>query len=852
MRYQSKGNSILGPVFLGVFLLFTSVFGAVCYWLWEDAREDRFSDLASTLTVIKRYYELSFKQYELTLSAVGKRVNEIEGQDAIRRKWDYARTVKDSYESLLAIGFVDTTGQIVVFTEAEPGDSLPNLAISEDSRRSFMLTKERSGLTLGEVYFFQEVNDWILPLRVPIRDEEGKLIAVNTSAIEYMSLIRELQKFGVQQEYTIHLRNNTFGTNQLFHPIRRGENGDRIGHSRELYELFSSEARYAGNDVYRARYVGDSEDVLAMKASLEGLDHDLIVSFPSKAIFGDFWTNTRFIFLTYIILSFVMLFFYRYSGRREQSYFQYLREERDFSTYIIERSPSLILGISKQDKITFCNPSAANVIGASIDEIIGEDWRALLKDRASDQQMEALQDNYQNSDSSEVVINIKGKKGESKVLSLRVFRQVTGKTANETLVFGQDITDRVGAERKVREREANLQALFENTSSIIGLFDRDLRLVEFNQSFIKYAKEADNIELKPGMDVLSEMEPGIAEVFRGFLGMALQGEKINKTVPYPAPAGTLYFMFNYNPIINDGEIIGVSMFVQDITELKQTQQELEEYTEKLELMVADRTRELDNRNLELSQRNEKLAEALQSLKETQQQLIQAEKMASLGILTAGIGHEINNPLNFIKNGTLGLVKVIHDSDKTLKEKTEPFLKIIDDGVNRAARIVKSLSHLSRKGEKLDEVCNIPEIIDNCLTILHNQIKTGVEVNRIYPDNLATVSGSESKLHQVFLNILSNALHAMEGSGRIDVEVQQIDEKLHVSFSDTGQGISDEHLSKISDPFFTTKPPGEGTGLGLFISYAIVEEHSGRINVKSQKNKGTKFTVILPVNPVTNA
>lgn len=845
MNFRGNSNSVLSPIFLGVFVLLTTVLGAVCYWLWEDTRNDRLNDLSSTLKVIKRYYELSFKQYELTLSAVGKRVNEIEGEDATRRKWDYARTVKDSYESLLAIGFADTTGQVMVFTEAQPGDSLPNLALSPYARRSFSKAKESKGLTLGEVYYFEEVNDWILPLRVPIRDQEGHLLAVNTCAIKYLSLINELKKFGIREDYTIHMRNSAFGTNQLFHPIRRGQNADMIGHNRDLYELSSRVSQYRGVDVLEVQYRGQKETRLAMRAVLDGLDHDLMVSFSKSSLYADFWDDTQYIFIAYIVLSLSLFFFYRDSRNRENNYLHYLREERDFSTYIIERSPSMILGISAEDKITFCNPAAARVIGSSIDDIIGEDWRQLLKSRTSPEQIKALQGKYRNNDPDEIHIAVTGKNEITKILSLRVFRQDAIKSVDETLVFGQDITERVGAEKKVREREANLQALFENTSSIIGLFDKDLRLVEFNQSFINYARNTDNIELEPGMDVLAEMDPTIAEVFRGFLNQAMTGQKINKTVPYPSPEGKLYFMFNYNPIVFDGEVIGVSMFVQDITELKTAQAELEEYTQKLEQMVADRTRELDNRNLELSQRNKRLADTLESLKETQQQLVQAEKMASLGILTAGIGHEINNPLNFIKNGTHGLLKVIHEADDSLRDKTEPYLKIIDDGVNRAVRIVRSLSHLSRKAEKLDEKCNIPEIIDNCLTILHNQIKNGVEVVKNYPADAVIIEGSESKLHQVFLNILSNAVQAMDRNGRIDIEIKKVKNEIRIKFSDTGKGISKENLSKISDPFFTTKSAGEGTGLGLFISYGIIEEHHGKIAAESQENKGATFTVTLP-------
>lgn len=246
--------------------------------------------------------------------------------------------------------------------------------------------------------------------------------------------------------------------------------------------------------------------------------------------------------------------------------------------------------------------------------------------------------------------------------------------------------------------------------------------------------------------------------------------------------------------------------------------------------------------------NRILKESNDELKRTQDLLITSEKMASLGLLAAGIGHEINNPLNFIKNGARELYKQMERNGHSMQE-VLPFFDAIDEGVKRATAVVKSLSHFSRVGVDMDEQCNIHDIIENCLVILNNNLQTKVTVMRQYDAPSGLVRGNEGKLHQAFLNILTNAEQAIEKQGILRIRTVANDDKVIVSVSDTGVGIPPENLSKISDPFFTTKAPGVGVGLGLFVVYSIVEEHKGRIQVESVTNKGTTVTVELPSGSV---
>ncbi len=242
--------------------------------------------------------------------------------------------------------------------------------------------------------------------------------------------------------------------------------------------------------------------------------------------------------------------------------------------------------------------------------------------------------------------------------------------------------------------------------------------------------------------------------------------------------------------------------------------------------------------------NRVLSASNDELKRTQNLLITSEKMASLGLLAAGIGHEINNPLNFIKNGSLELAKQLKEGKKSLDE-LQPYFHAIDEGVYRASVIVKSLSHFSRKEADLYERCDLQEILENCLVILNNNIQPKAEVVRTYSGR-AKIRGIQGKLHQAFLNILSNAEQAIEKKGTIHVKTEVVGANIRVTISDTGAGIPAENLAKISDPFFTTKDPGVGVGLGLFVVYSIIEEHKGTIHIDSEEGKGTQVEIELPI------
>jgi hypothetical protein len=217
-------------------------------------------------------------------------------------------------------------------------------------------------------------------------------------------------------------------------------------------------------------------------------------------------------------------------------------------------------------------------------------------------------------------------------------------------------------------------------------------------------------------------------------------------------------------------------------------------------------------------------------------------MASIGLLAAGVAHEVNTPLTGISSFTQMLLEGAQPEDPKTK-----VLETIERQTFRAAKIVNGLLNLARPAQVDSGPCDINAVISDVLALLEHQFKTGrIQVRKELAVAAPVVQGIEYKLQQVFLNLLLNARDAMPKGGWLTLLTRAEGKEAVIEVGDTGSGIPAEQLSRIYDPFFTTKAIGKGTGLGLSITYGIVQEHGGSITCESVVGQGTRFTLRLPL------
>ncbi|MDA8381804.1 MAG: ATP-binding protein [Betaproteobacteria bacterium] len=330
------------------------------------------------------------------------------------------------------------------------------------------------------------------------------------------------------------------------------------------------------------------------------------------------------------------------------------------------------------------------------------------------------------------------------------------------------------------------------------------------------------------------------------------------------------------PLWREGRIIGAVSVNRPEGEPMFTQGDLECGTILLDIVSLA----LGNLQLHVD-RNRRLAELQQAnhkLEAAQSQLLQSEKLASIGQLAAGVAHEINNPIGYVYSnlgtleryvgdlfsvldaygaleGEMARESVVLTELRALKGEVDlPFLREdlaallgeSKEGITRVKKIVQDLKDFSHADAEDEwQWADLHKGLDSTLNIVWNELKYKAEVVKAYGD-LPDIECLPSQLNQVFMNLLVNAAHAIDGRGTIAVRSGADGGQVWVEVADTGKGILPQHMNRIFDPFFTTKPVGKGTGLGLSLSYSIVQKHHGRIHVDSEPGKGSAFRVWLPV------
>lgn len=418
----------------------------------------------------------------------------------------------------------------------------------------------------------------------------------------------------------------------------------------------------------------------------------------------------------------------------------------------------------------------------------------------------------------------------------------------------EEIQERKKAQEALAKSEARFRQLIETMNEGFSVQDREGTINYVNPKLCEmFGMQSKEIIGGHPIDFIDDSSPEYVERFKRYRdeGMAT-GQTPSYEMNWKRKDGSIFIaMVSPKPIFDEeNQYTGSVAVLTDITDLKNA--------EKL-----------------LISRNKDLNVALDDLKKTQAQLVDSEKMASLGQLTAGVAHEINNPINFVSGNVQPLRRDINDILEVLKKydsvvdqlnlgtrfedvyalkeeldfdfmlnEIDHLLDGIGEGASRTAEIVKGLRNFSRMDEHELKLANINEGLDSTLLILHNKIKNRITIEKHYgafPDILCY----PGQLNQVFLNLLNNAQEAIEGEGNIEIKTWKEENHVKVSIKDNGRGMDPKTKKKIFDPFFTTKEVGKGTGLGLSISFGIIEKHKGNIKVESKPGEGSTFIVSIP-------
>ena len=391
--------------------------------------------------------------------------------------------------------------------------------------------------------------------------------------------------------------------------------------------------------------------------------------------------------------------------------------------------------------------------------------------------------------------------------------------ANATLE--EQLAERIRAEGALAAERNLLRTLIDNLPDPVFVKDAQGRYIATNPAHApilgvdpEQAIGKTTLDLRPDDLFARYAEANDLDVLRS--GQAI----LNREQPVVDSQGReRWFLTSKMPFRDaSGSVVGLVGVSRDITERKRAEEALQEYSERLEEMVEERTKEL---------------------RETQDQLVRKERLAVLGALSGAVGHELRNPLGSIRNGVYYLKMVLADADPEVKDT----LDIVDLEATKCTEIIHDLLDFARARPPVRVRVDANHVVRE--TLSRTTVPENIEVIDNLDEALPQILADAVQLGQVFGNIITNALQAMPQGGRLVVSSQAVEgEYVAVSFSDTGTGISEENLERVFEPLFTTK--ARGIGLGLMLCKMLVESHGGTIEVQSELGKGSTFTVRLPI------
>jgi len=536
-------------------------------------------------------------------------------------------------------------------------------------------------------------------------------------------------------------------------------------------------------------------------------------------------------------------------GRRME---EQTREVEEFYRNMVELSPDGIFTIDARGVLLSCNTAVVKMFGFSKEEVVGKHLSKLGTIRLKDvpRYIKLLISVISGKVTEPVELTLQRKDGALRLADVHFnLLKIGGKTI--VLATLRDVTESRQMEQELR--------LFSNAVAgaidAIALTDMKGIITYVNPAMAEaYGyKEGEMlgksvISLTPNPETASQMTSALIKT--GSWHGELESTRRNKK--------TFLAQLSLSTVRDEkGNPMAMMGAMRDITERKRMEQKLRDKNEQLEAMneelraaneelraaeeeLLSAKEELEDR---VRERTADLAAANEELQETQEQLVRSEKLAAIGQLAGGVGHELRNPLGAIKNAVYYIRGKVANSGLGQKEpRVMEFLDIVDDEVSSSNKIINDLLGFSRVGNPAVSPARIKKVIDDALSRL--AIPENIEVVEKLDAGLPEINVDTDQIRQVLMNIIVNAVQAMPEGGGLTISAREGGKFLEVGVSDTGCGITEEVIGKIFDPLFTTR--AKGIGLGLAVCKAIIERHGGDIEVESEVGKGASFTIRLPL------
>jgi len=483
-----------------------------------------------------------------------------------------------------------------------------------------------------------------------------------------------------------------------------------------------------------------------------------------------------------------------------------LRESERRYRLLAENAKDVIWTVDMNMRPTYMSPSVTYLLGYSVEEAIAKPMEAVFTPASFEISMKTFSEelaveNMEQKDlfrSRTLELELNRKDGSIVPVEIKYtfIREPDGRPI-AILAIARDITERKRAEDRIKRAAEEWRRTFDSITDLVSIHDKDFRLVRVNKAF------ADAFKMKP-VELIGkpcyEIVHGTNEPLPNCPHKKTIKTKKPATAEFFEPHLGMHLEISTSPIFDEkGEVVASVHVTRDITERKRMEE----------------------------------------------QLIVSDRLASIGELSSGIAHELNNPLT----GVIGFSQLLMDKD--VSDEVKDDLKIISSEALRAAEVVKNLLIFARKHAPLKQLVNIDSIIEKVLELrAYEQKVNNVQVNTRFAPDLPAIMADYFQLQQVFLNIVINAEYFMieaHRRGTLAITTERTGDIIKASFADDGPGIAKENLGHLFDPFFTTKEAGKGTGLGLSICHGIITEHGGRIYAESELGKGATFIVELPIS-----